>query len=166
MTNHAKVALAQPAPAGGSSPGLPEDGDLHMNDWLAAQQRHSQPASASAAAPPGAARSTRVSPLPRPAWERRQRLLKFARAWAVVKMSISAVSTWLTMASIKASAGEMVVAYGVVCFWWAVGPHWRKRCFGPGQQMEPELYEVVAAWCWRVGVVLVLAGGLLYFAGR
>lgn len=79
-------------------------------------------------------------------------------------MSISAVSTWLTMSWIHASAGETVCAYGVVCFWWAIGPMWRKRAFGPGQQVEPELYEGIARWLWRVGTVLVLCGGALAFA--
>ncbi len=77
-------------------------------------------------------------------------------------MAISAASTWFTMSSVHASPAEMLCAYGAVCFYWAVGPHWRKRCFGPGQQLEPELYEAVAAFLWRAGAVLVLGGGAIY----
>lgn len=99
-----------------------------------------------------------------PAWQARLRWVRWARAWAAVKMTISAVSFWFTMEYLHAGWGEMMAGYGVLCFWWAVGPHWRKRCFGPGQQLEPELYELVAKWLWRIGSVLVLCGAALYLA--
>jgi hypothetical protein len=176
------VALLPPSGALGPPQDLSDERDLNTADWHAAEQRRlgspgeqGPDTTVRAARPPvdlaagwqGAAAGARSAPpspsrdIPR--WKKRQRLLKFTRAWAMVKMSISAVSTWLTMSSLHAKSGEVVSAYGVACFWWAIGPHWRKRCFGPGQQLEPELYEVVAKWCWRLGTVLVLVGGVIYF---
>jgi len=45
-----------------------------------------------------------------------------------------------------------------------VGAHWRRRFFGPGQLMEPELYEEIGHWLYRIGSVLVLVGGALSVA--
>jgi hypothetical protein len=170
-----------PSGALGPPQDLSSDRDLNTADWHAAAQRRrgargEEDADTTVRAArlpvdfaadwPRAAGAENSPPSPGrdiPRWKKRQRLLKFTRAWAVVKMSISAASTWLTMSSLHAKSGEWVSAYGVACFWWAIGPHWRKRCFGPGQKLEPELYEGVAKWCWGIGTVLVLGGAVIYF---
>jgi len=173
------VAVPPPSGAVGPTPGPPQALDMNQADWRAAEQRRAgaapdaattgfttRPLDLSAASGTTAPEASETAPaIPawgRPAWEKRQRLVKFTRAWAVVKMAISAVSTWLSMSSLHAKLGETVCGYGVVCFWWAIGPHWRKRCFGPGQKLEPDLYEGIASWCWRIGTVLVLVGGGIY----
>jgi hypothetical protein len=182
LTNEHFVAVLPPSGAIGPPPGQSSERDLNRADWqVAVQRRDGAPAAvvnetpsapvdlsarfasdweraagtAPAKAEPSQTRDT-------PVWQKRKRLIAFTRVWAVVKMSISAVSTWLTMSSIHAKVGETISAYGVACFWWAIGPHWRKRCFGPGQQLEPGLYEVVAKWCWRIGTVLVVGGAGIY----
>jgi hypothetical protein len=86
----------------------------------------------------------------------------FTRVWALAKLSLSFASMWLTLAYLPSKASEDLCGYGLLCFWWAAGPLWRKRCFGPGQQLEPELYEAVPTWLWRAGAALVLAAGALY----
>jgi hypothetical protein len=85
----------------------------------------------------------------------------FTRAWAVVKMVILAASTWWTMSSVHAHLGAIVCAYGAVALFSGVGARWRKRYFGPGQQLEPELYEALGSLLYRLGTVLVLVGGAL-----
>lgn len=54
--------------------------------------------------------------------------------------------------------------YGAVCLFAGVGAHWRRRFFGPGQLMEPELYEEIGHWLYRIGSILVLVGGALSVA--
>jgi hypothetical protein len=110
-------------------------------------------------AAPGRAQPRRPE---RAAWERARRWTWFTRCWAFAKVALSALSTWLTMGAAHTGLGTTVCAYGVVCFWWALGPHWRKRCFGPGQQLEPDLYEELSRWLMRAGTALVLVGGALY----
>lgn len=85
----------------------------------------------------------------------------FTRTWALVKMGTLAASTWWTMSSVHAHLGDIICAYGAVALFSGVGARWRKRYFGPGQQLEPELYEALGSLLYRVGTVLVLAGGLL-----
>jgi hypothetical protein len=153
--------------------------DLNLADWRAAEERRVRPpatSSGNAAGPPVdlSARGARAwdTRRPQPAtsgptrekrpWQARRGWVYFTRVWAVVKISISAASTWWTMHDLHAHLGAMVSAYGLICFYWAVGPHWRKRFFGPGQQLEPELYEDVVGWLWRAGTVLVLCGGVMY----
>jgi hypothetical protein len=176
------VAPSPPSGASAPSQDLSSEADLNTADWHAAEQRRRGatgedvpdatvraarlPVDFAADWPRADAGAEGAPPSPVrdiPRWKKRQRLLRFTRAWAAVKMSISAASTWLTMSSLHAKSGEWVCAYGVACFWWAIGPHWRKRCFGPGQKLEPELYEGVARWCWGVGTVLVLGGSVIYF---
>jgi hypothetical protein len=182
MTNEHIVAALPPFGPTGPPPSQSSDRDLNRSDWQAAVQRRDgvppgggddaprAPVDLSAGfasdwpTPAGAVPGTATADLPRdkPVWQKKRRLIAFTRVWAVVKMSISAASTWFTMSAIHAKLGETISGYGVACFWWAIGPHWRKRCFGPGQQLEPELYEVVAKWCWRIGTVLVLTGAAVY----
>jgi len=99
-----------------------------------------------------------------PAWQRRQHWLHFTRVWAFVKMAILAYSTWWAMDYIHARLGARLCGYGAVCLFSAVSSRWRKRYFGPGQQLEPEVYEVVQQWLYGVGTVLVLVGGAIAVA--
>jgi hypothetical protein len=151
----------------------PEKPDLNRLDWAAAERRHAtelEAAQRSAAVPnldlsdrPGSvARAGGKGASP---WQSHRRWVYFSRAWAVVKVVISVASMWFTMAYLRAKLSEDLCAYGVLCFWWAAGPLWRKRCFGPGQQLEPELYEAVVKWLWRAGTLLVLVGGAAYVIG-
>ena len=173
----------------GPVPGAPASDDLNLSDWAAAESRRARAAAPSlgvagpaqegtghaehAGAPPvavggpldlstGASPAGTVGAWQAKASQRRRRRVRFTRVWAFVKMSISAASTWWTMSYLHAGLGAMISAYGAVCFWWAFGPHWRKRCFGPGQQLEPELYETVARVLWWAGTVLILVGGALF----
>jgi hypothetical protein len=98
------------------------------------------------------------------AWRRRQRWLPLTRLWALVKMASLAYSTWWALGYAHARTGTAVCAYGGVCLFAGVGARWRKRFFGPGQLLEPELYEDIGQWLYRVGAVLVLAGGVLLVA--
>jgi hypothetical protein len=81
--------------------------------------------------------------------------------WALVKMAIMMVSAYWTMAAIHAHLGAQVTAYGAVCLFAGFGARWRRRFFGPGQLLEPELYEELGRWLYRLGAVLVLCGGAL-----
>ncbi len=76
-------------------------------------------------------------------------------------MAFLAYSAWWAMGYLHARLGETLCGYGAVCLFSAVGARWRKRYFGPGQQLEPELYEFISGWLYRAGVVLVLVGGVL-----
>jgi hypothetical protein len=86
------------------------------------------------------------------------------RFWALVKVVSLAYSTWWTMGYLHAGLGTSVSAYGAVCLFAGFGARWRKRFFGPGQLVEPEVYEEVGRWLYRIGVVLVLVGGALVTA--
>ncbi|HXW77872.1 MAG TPA: hypothetical protein VEJ84_00155 [Acidimicrobiales bacterium] len=86
------------------------------------------------------------------------------RLWALVKMASLAYSTWWIMGSVHASPGATASAYGAVCLFAGFGARWRKRFFGPGQLVEPELYEEIGRWMYRLGVVLVLIGGAVVVA--
>ena len=70
-----------------------------------------------------------------------------------------AYTAWWAMGYVHAGAGTTVSAYGAVCLFAGFGARWRKRFFGPGQLIEPELYEEIGRWLYRLGVVLVLIGG-------
>ena len=96
-----------------------------------------------------------------PAWQKRQRWLPVTRLWALVKMASLAYTTWWALGYVHAHMGTEVCAFGGVCLFAGVGARWRKRFFGPGQLMEPELYEDIGRWLYRIGTVLVLAGGAL-----
>jgi hypothetical protein len=78
-------------------------------------------------------------------------------------MASLAYTTWWAMGYIHAGAGEAICAYGAVCLFAGFGARWRRRFFGPGQVLEPELYEQLGSWLYRAGVVGVLVGGALYF---
>jgi hypothetical protein len=70
-------------------------------------------------------------------------------------------TTWWALGYIHANVGAQVCGYGAVCLFAGVGARWRRRFFGPGQLMEPELYEEIGQWLYRIGSVLVLVGGAL-----
>jgi hypothetical protein len=82
--------------------------------------------------------------------------------WALVKMGSLAWSTEWAMGYIHARLGEWVCSYGAVCLFAGVGGRWRRRFFGPGQLREPEFYEEIGQWLYRIGTVLVLCGGVIY----
>jgi hypothetical protein len=73
-------------------------------------------------------------------------------------------TTWWAMGYIHAKTGTTVCAYGAICLFAGVGARWRRRFFGPGQLIEPELYEDIGHWLYRAGVCLVLVGGALAVA--
>jgi hypothetical protein len=86
------------------------------------------------------------------------------RLWALAKMASLAYTTWWAMEYVHASPGATASAYGAVCLFAGFGARWRKRFFGPGQIIEPELYEEIGRWMYRLGVVLVLTGGAVVIA--
>ncbi|MGH9107785.1 MAG: hypothetical protein ACRDZX_18525 [Acidimicrobiales bacterium] len=142
----------------------PNLADPNLADWLAAERRCSTscvdlPAAGVRGRPPAESGSGRQQP-----GARGRRWALFTRLWALAKMAISGWSAWWVTSYLHAGLGGTVCAWGAVCFWWAAGPHWRKRCFGPGQQLEPELYEELSRWLYRAGAVLVLSGGALALA--
>lgn len=147
--------------------------DLDLADWWAAERRRAQSSPATAA--PAEARPAQAGPAvpgedrpgqdrPAPAWKKHRRWVYFTRAWALAKMGLIAYSSWWAMGYLHFHRGAEISGYGVVCLFSGVGAHWRKRYFGPGQQLEPELYEVVAQWLYRAGTVLVLVGGAIAIA--
>ncbi len=95
---------------------------------------------------------------------RRLRGSYLLRLWAFVKMASLAYTTWWAMGYIHASPGATVSGYGAVCLFAGFGARWRKRFFGPGQIVEPGLYEEIGRWMYRLGVVLVLIGGAVVSA--
>jgi hypothetical protein len=95
---------------------------------------------------------------------RRTRWIYPMRLWALVKIASLAYTTWWAMGSIHASPGATASAYGAVCLFAGFGARWRKRFFGPGQIVEPELYGEIGRWMYRIGVVLVLIGGTVVIA--
>ncbi len=143
-------------PVGASAPP-----DLSAESWWAAEgsKRGDRDRSVPGTAVDGTRRRRRGPPTTVPAWQRRQRWLPWARLWAVLKMASLGYTTWWTLGYIHANVGAQVCGYGAVCLFAGVGAHWRRRFFGPGQLMEPELYEEIGHWLYRIGTVLVLAGG-------
>jgi hypothetical protein len=143
-------------PVGASAPP-----DLSAESWWAVERKNAGTATASgtvdAPAPPG-------PPTTVPAWQQRRRWLQWARLWAVLKMASLGYTTWWTLGYIHANVGAQVCGYGAVCLFAGVGAHWRRRFFGPGQLMEPELYEEIGQWLYRIGSILVLVGGALSVA--
>jgi hypothetical protein len=99
-----------------------------------------------------------------PAWQRRRRWLPATRLWAAVKMASLVYTTWWALGYLHAKVGTAICAYGGICLFAGVGARWRKRFFGPGQLIEPELYEDIGQWLYRIGTALVLAGGALSVA--
>ena len=103
---------------------------------------------------------------PRPALAlpagRRSRWRGVAHGWALVKMALLMASTYWTMGALHARLGAQVSAYGAVCLFAGFGARWRRRFFGPAQLLEPELYEELGRWLYRLGAALVLCGGALY----
>ena len=90
---------------------------------------------------------------------RRRVWIPLTRLWALLKVASMAYTTWWAMGYVHAGVGTTVSAYGAVCLFAGFGARWRKRFFGPGQLIEPELYEEIGRWLYRLGVVLVLIGG-------
>jgi hypothetical protein len=141
--------------------------DLSLEGWWAAEARagggpERTPAigSASDVGGPVAALPSRPIGRPRP----RQKRVVLTRLWAFIKMAILAYTTWWAMGYLHAGAGEAICGYGAVCLFAGFGARWRRRFFGPGQLLEPELYEQLGLWLYRAGAVAVLAGGGLYIA--
>ncbi len=132
-------------PVGASGPP-----DLSAQGWWAAERQRTTTTGAPAPVPVAV-----------PAWQRRQRWLAWARLWAVVKMASLTYSTSWALGYVHAKVAEQVCAYGGICLFAGVGARWRKRFFGPGQLIEPELYEDIGHWLYRIGAALVLAGGAL-----
>jgi hypothetical protein len=137
--------------------------DLNVADWLAAEERRavSEDASPRAAeAPGGGEPSLAVAAQALQAKGRPQAWLGFTRFWAVAKMAALAYSTWWAMGYLHARLGAELSAYGAVCVFAGVGARWRKRFFGPGQLLEPQLYEAIGTWLYRAGAALILCGGV------
>ena len=86
------------------------------------------------------------------------------RTWAALKMAGYIYTTWWLVGLAKAPMATDLCAYGVASFMAGLGARWRRRWFGPGQLLEPELYEEIGRWFYRLGVVLVLAGAGVYIA--
>ena len=176
-------------PAGAPDPNL---ADLNLADWWAAEQRRATGLcggdsdragpghdlllpSSHAAGPCGPAQPdldlgtgpseiAAFVPPPAPFRTRGRGRLYFTRTWAVIKMGCLAYSTWWCLDYIHAPWATTICGYGAVCLFSAFSSHWRKRYFGPGQQLEPGLYEVVEQCLYRVGAVLVLVGGAIVVA--
>jgi hypothetical protein len=73
------------------------------------------------------------------------------------------LTTWTVewaLGYVHARLAEDLCVYGLMCLFTGVGARWFKRFFGPAQVLEPELYGEIGRWLYRVGVVLVLAGGV------
>lgn len=153
-------------PPGTVPPGPPVD--LNAADWLAAQDR--RVGTTPRDGPSGPVDLTPSSPLADEptlarARSRNRGRTYFTRAWAAVKISVLFASTWWTMESLRFKLGETICGYGAVLLFSAFqASTWRKRYFGPGQQLEPELYEVVVQWFYGAGIVLVLLGGAVFAA--
>jgi hypothetical protein len=148
-----------PSPA----PGGDRPSDLNLADWQAAERRRAGPP-----APPEVDLQlpgpTELVALPVPAGGRpKGRATRYGtRVWAALKMASFAYSTWWLVATAKVPLGTTICAYGLASFIAGLGARWRRRWFGPGQLLEPELYEEIGRWLYRLGTVLVLAGGALY----
>ena len=91
---------------------------------------------------------------------RRGGWVQLTRLWALAKVASMAYTTWWAMGYVHAGLGTIVSAYGAVCLFAGFGARWRKRFFGPGQLIEPEVYEEIGRWFYRLGVALVLVGGV------
>ncbi len=133
--------------------------DILAADWAAAADRHRQPVDLGAPGLPGDPEYGRGPGAP--AWRRRRRWLQFTRVWALLKMASLAYTTWWAMGAVHARTGETITGFGAACLFSAVGARWRRRYFGPGQLLEPELYEALGTGLYRVGTVLVVTGALL-----
>ncbi len=94
----------------------------------------------------------------------RRRRLYVTRLWALVKVGSMAYTTAWAMSFAHAGAGAEISAYGAVCLFAGFGARWRKRFFGAGQIIEPELYEELGRYLYRAGVALVLVGGAVLTA--
>jgi hypothetical protein len=141
--------------------------DINLADWKAAELRG--PSGPPAAplldlkapgpwGPPRPAPAVALSPTAR----RSQRWLNATRVWAFVKMCSFGWSVWWLVSVAKMPLGGQLAAYGLACYLAGLGGRWRRRWFGPGQLLEPELYEDIGTWFYRLGTVLVLCGGAAY----
>ncbi len=172
MVPNGRAGQSETGPAGKNAR-LPDESrapehlatDLSLEGWWAAEARASgerQRAPGSVRDVPGFA----TPPAPRPVGrsQPQHRRLVLTRLWALIKMASLAYTTWWAMGYIHAGAGEALSGYGAVCLFAGFGARWRRRFFGPGQLLEPELYEQLGIWLYRAGTVTVLAGGALYIA--
>ena len=140
--------------------------DLSLEGWWAAEARaggsEGRPSPGSVLAVPGSAAASVPRPNGRPRPQHRRLVL--TRLWAFIKMASLAYTAWWAMGYIHAGTGEALSGYGAVCLFAGFGARWRRRFFGPGQLLEPELYEQLGIWLYRAGTVTVLAGGAVYVA--
>jgi hypothetical protein len=81
-------------------------------------------------------------------------------------MALLVWSVQWAMSYLHAGTGASVCGYGAACLFAGVGARWRRRFFGPGQLLEPELYEELGTWLYRVGACAVLVGGAMYALQR
>ena len=88
----------------------------------------------------------------------------FTRLWALLKMASFFYSTWWVLGMGHPTPAIKACALGGACYFVAVGGRWRKRWFGPGQLLEPDLYELVGRCAALAGTVAVLASGAFYVA--
>ncbi|HET9059937.1 MAG TPA: hypothetical protein VFN61_08450 [Acidimicrobiales bacterium] len=145
-----------------------EGEDWLVKDWAAANRRLAPVADLSGQIPADARTSVAAGALDLSAIPERPRPrgpapahIWLTRVWALVKMASLGASTWWAMSSIHAHLGALICAYGAVALFSGVGARWRKRYFGPGQLIEPELYEALGSLLYRVGTALVLVGGVI-----
>jgi hypothetical protein len=186
MTKQVLVAVRQgtwPTEPEARMPIAEEPGqtDLSTSGWWTAERRRlglpSVPSGAVTSASdnlagatglvmPGTGPEARPSPaIPAGAASRRRRgRTTLTRLWAVLKVASLAYTTWWAMGYLRASLGTSLSAYGAVSLFAGFGARWRKRFFGPGQLIEPELYEEAGRWLYRLGVALVLIGGVVVSA--
>lgn len=147
-----------PAPEGPTGgPGSRRPGpDLDLAGWWSANS--SVPKAPRAAAADNSEKAARASS------ERHRNGYVFAHLWAIVKLGLMVYSTEWAMSFVHANLAGQVSAYGAMCLFAGFGARWRRRFFGPGQLLEPELYEDLGRWLYRLGTVLVLCGGALALA--
>jgi hypothetical protein len=76
-------------------------------------------------------------------------------------------STWWALGYLHETLGTRICAYGAMCLYVSARSRWsgrRLRIFGPGMSIEPEFYEELGRWFYRVGAVVVLCGGVVFLA--
>jgi hypothetical protein len=79
-------------------------------------------------------------------------------------MASLSYTTWWLLGYLHEDLGKQICGYGGMCLFAGFGARWRKRFFGPGQLIEPDLYEEIGRWFYRVGVLLVLCGAVIFVA--
>ncbi|MGC8626410.1 MAG: hypothetical protein ACP5VR_02450 [Acidimicrobiales bacterium] len=155
LRQQANRSPASQVPAGGPGEREPRP-ELDLAGWWSANS-----SALKAPEPPASANSEGAA---RAFTERRHGGRAFAHLWAIAKMGVMVYSTEWAMSFVHANLAGQVSAYGAMCLFAGFGARWRRRFFGPGQLLEPELYEDLGRWLYRLGTVLVLCGGALALA--